>query len=171
MRPLYYLVIILGFILSASLMRVGSAQQSLAFEEEVRQFFEQYLAVYNRRFDHPQDDTAFKEDMAGFLHGPLLQLPPTSPPRLMESAELAASNFAGFVALLEQKGVRRLYWHEMQLQVLTPTKVLANNIGHGVDAEGNVVYETISVYLLYKSEAGWRIVVFSPYQMANKFEL
>ena len=34
--------------------------------------------------------------------------------------------------------------------------------------DGNVVYETISIYLLIRDKDQWKIALFSPYDMANK---
>ncbi len=148
-----------------------AAQDSRPVEAEVAQFFDKYIETYNRRFGKPEADAVFQREIAQYLNAPLMQAPPNRSPRVVESAEVAGRNFAGFVAQLESKGVQRLQWHEKQLWVLSPTQVLASNVGHGVNAEGDIVYETVSIYLVYKVEGAWKIVSLSPYQMENKISL
>jgi hypothetical protein len=87
---------------------------------------------------------------------------------MVESAEQVGRNFAGFVAKLEQKGVERLQWQDKQLKVLSPTQVLASNVGRGVDADGKVLYETVSIYLVYKIDGRWKIISLNPYQVDNR---
>ena len=77
-----------------------------------------------------------------------------------------AQNFLGFTKNLDKQGVRSLEWKDVRIHVLTPTKALANNYAHGIDEEGNVVYETVSVYLIYKTDEGWRIQTFNPYHIS-----
>jgi hypothetical protein len=149
----------------------SAAQDAADVEGEVRDMLERYLAVYNRRFSDAASETEFKSDIVGFLRMPLVMFPPTGAPSVIASPDEAARNFAGFTSMLKSKGVIQLRWHDRQLQVLTPTKVLVNNLGHGVDEEGNLVYETVSVYLLFKSSAGWQIQTLSPYFVENRFEI
>ncbi|WP_152025259.1 hypothetical protein [Congregibacter litoralis] len=76
-------------------------------------------------------------------------------------------NFEAFVNMLDSKKVMRLEWQRVQLQILTPNKILANNVGHGLNAAGEVVYETVSLYLLVRDEGDWKIALFSPYDVKN----
>ncbi len=162
---------LLGISLLLGPAHLSAAQDTLRVEAEVDQFFDQYIATYNRRFDNPQADALFQTEIVEHLYTPLLQAPPARPPRVLESAEAVGRNFAGFVAMLERKGVQRLQWQQKQLRVLSSTQVLANNAARGIDAAGNVVYETVSIYLVYKIEDRWKIISFSPYGIENRIAL
>lgn len=173
-RLLTIRLLTIRFLTTLFLMGLGAAcaaQDPVAVQAEVDQFFDRYIATYNRRFGKPEADTAFQKEIAEYLNAPLLQAPPNRPPRVTESAEVAGRNFAGFVSLLESKGVERLQWHEKQLWVLSPTQVLASNVGHGVNADGEIVYETVSIYLVYKIDERWKIISLSPYEIDHKITL
>lgn len=159
---------ILGLAFLMGIAPLCGARENPPVEAQVDQFFDQYISTYNRRFGNPGADAAFRAEILEHLNVPLLQAPPNRSPMMVESADRVARNFAGFVAQLEQKGVERLQWQEKQLRVLSPTQVLASNVGHGVDADGNILYETVSIYLVYKIEGRWKIISLSPYQMENK---
>ncbi|MEO0422415.1 MAG: hypothetical protein AAF184_08790 [Pseudomonadota bacterium] len=132
-------------------------------KQEVDAFFDGYLAVYNRRFGHPERSTQFREELSQQVLMPFLQSPPMSTPRVPETVESFTAGFEGFVTMLEGKGVERLEWVSREFQVLSDNKVLANNVGVGFTEGGEIAYETASLYLLYRTEEGWRIVMFSPY--------
>lgn len=158
----------LGLALLLGMAPLYAAQDALPVEKEVDQFFDRYINTYNRRFGKPERDAAFKAEIVEHLNVPLLQAPPNRAPMMVESAERVGRNFAAFVSQLEKKGVERLQWQEKHLKVLSPTQVLASNVGHGVDADGNVLYETVSIYLVYKIDGDWKIISLSPYQVDNK---
>ncbi len=141
-------------------------------EQQAAQFMDGYLAVYNRRLNHPERSAQFRSELAEIVHTPLLLSPPTGAPQVPQLDDFT-NNFEGFVTNLEGKGVVRLQWHQTQFHALSPNKVLANNIGHGVTAGGDVAYETISLYLLYRAtpEQAWQIVMFSPYSKNNPVSL
>ena len=162
---------IIGLALMLGMAPLCSARDAIPVEAQVDQFFDQYISTYNRRFGNPGGEAAFRAEIVEYLNIPLLQAPPNRSPMMVESAERVGRNFAGFVAQLEQKGVERLQWQEKRLKVLSPTQVLASNVGHGVDADGNTVYETVSIYLVYKIEGRWKIISLSPYQVQNKVAL
>lgn len=166
---LLFLPLILAMAIGAS--PVHAEDDSTQIIDEVRSMFGQYMAVYNRRFNNAIDDAGYKNEIAEYLYAPLLMFPPTSKPAVLDTPEAAAENFAGFTAMLMRKGVTRLKWHDMQLQVLSPTKVLANNVGRGTDIDGNIVYETVSVYIVFKSENGWKIQTLNPYLVENKIDI
>ena len=140
-------------------------------EREVNAFFDEYLGVYNRRFGRSDRSAAFRKELGELVHTPLMQSPPMGPPMVPESMEAFTRGFEGFVSMLEEKEVRRLVWQQQEFQVLTPRKVLANNIGIGLTSDGQVAYETVSLYLLYRTEAGWKIAMFSPYDPDNPLHL
>lgn len=156
-----------GLVLLVGFAPLGSAGDDLPVAAQVDRFFDAYIGTYNRRFGNPDRDAAFRTEILEHLNVPLLQAPPNRSPIMVESADRVARNFASFVAQLEQKGVVRLQWQDKQLKVLSPTQVLASNVGHGVDAQGNLLYETVSIYLVYKIEGRWKIISFSPYQVDN----
>lgn len=162
---------LVGLVLSLGMASLGAAQDSSAVVAEVDAFFDRYIATYNRRFGYPARDAVFREEIVEYLNTPLLQAPPNRTPWMVDSAEQVGRNFAGFVSQLESKGVARLQWREKQLNVLSPTQVLASNVGEGVDADGNVIYETVSIYLVYNIEGRWKIISFSPYAMENRLSL
>lgn len=137
-------------------------------EEEAAAFFDDYLDVYNRRFGHPERSEEFRSEINALVHMPVMQSPPVSLPFVPESREKFGSNFEGFLLGLERKGVSKLVWKKTSFHILSPRKLLANNIGYGVDEKGKVLYETISLYLLVRGDDGWRIALFSPYLLENE---
>lgn len=159
---------ILGFTLLLIVAPLYGAEEAEPVAAQVDRFFDQYISTYNRRFGNPGGEAAFRAEIVEHLNIPLLQAPPNRSPMMVESAEQVGRNFAGFVAQLEQKGVERLQWQDKQLKVLSPTQVLASNVGHGVDGDGKVLYETVSIYLVYKINGRWKIISLSPYQVDNR---
>ncbi len=138
---------------------------------EVSNFMDEYLGVYNRRFGYPERSAQFREELGRLVTMPFLQSPPTTKPRVPETRAEFTKNFEGFLNMLEDKGVVRLVWAQKEFKVLTPNKVLVNNIGQGLSADNKVVYETVSLYLLYREDQGWRIAMFSPYSVENLIHL
>ena len=140
-------------------------------EWEASAFFNDYLDVYNRRFGHPERSEQFRSEISTLVNFPVMQSPPTGLPFVTESKEDFGRNFEGFLIGLEKKGVSQLVWKKTSFHALSPNKVLANNIGHGVDDDGNILYETVSLYLLVKGDDGWRISLFSPYLLDNDLQI
>lgn len=165
-RTIVKTLVLLFFLESAI-----AAQSVTDDEHSLRTFFAEYLDIYNRRFGHPDRSAQFRSELQSVVLLPLMQAPPSSAPRVVETADVLGRNFEGFVTQLEKKGVAELRWNSVELQMLSENKAIANNIGHGVDADGNVVYETVSVYLLYRQDGKWRIFLFSPYALDKRISL
>lgn len=170
MKSLKLLMLPMILTLSIGAAHASASDNSGQVLKEVHAMFDAYMEVYNRRFTNVIDDEGYQTEIAQYLYAPLLMFPPTNKPAVMDTPEAAAKNFAGFTAMLMRKGVTRLKWHDMQLRVLSPTKVLANNVGRGSDVDGNLVYETVSVYVVYKSDDGWKIQTLNPYLVENKWD-
>ncbi|MFK7956874.1 MAG: hypothetical protein AB8B96_12345 [Lysobacterales bacterium] len=160
-----------AFLMIACNWASAVANQNALIEQEARAFFDRYLATYNNRFGHPDRSDQFRQQLGELVQIPLLQAPPMSAPLVPDSLDTFTRNFEGFVTMLEGKNVVKLEWQQVEIQVLTPNKVLANNIGFGFTADGEVAYETISLYLLYRNGDNWKIAMFSPYQMDNAIHL
>lgn len=156
-------------LLTLSYSALADPNERQMIELEAQAFMERYLNVYNRRFGHPERGEQFRKELGELVGMPLLVSPPTSTPRVPPSREAFTKSFEAFVRMLDTKQVARLEWERLNLQVLTRNKVLANNIGHGYNEAGELVYETVSLYLLYRddSEGEWKIVLFSPYDIEN----
>ncbi len=139
---------------------------------ELRAFFDDYIAVYNRRFGQPQQGEQFRVEIGSLVQMPVLQSPPKGAPFAPESAAALGANFERFVTMLEARGVTRLEWLQVDVHPLTDNKALANNVGRGVNAQGETVYETVSLYLLHRDDdQGWRIAVFSPYDVSKTLQI
>ncbi|MEM7691619.1 MAG: hypothetical protein AAF194_04135 [Pseudomonadota bacterium] len=157
-------IVLVYFFQASAIAAAGDSEKAQA---QVLQMFNDYLAVYNARFGNSAADMAFKENIVGYLHTPLVMFPPAGEPRVVTTQEQAANNFAAFTSMLEKRGVEKLQWHTLEVEILSPTKAIANNTGRGVDAKGKVVYETVSVYLVFKGKDGWKIQTLSPYLVEN----
>ncbi len=164
-------IFLISFILVLSTANFAGSESKVANISQARAFFDDYLSVYNRRFGNPKGSEQFREELIALVHDSLMLSPPNSAPQVLSDMELFAKSFEGFVTSLEKKGAVRLQWKNVELRELTPNKILANNIGHGVNAEGEIVYETISIYLLYKVEGQWKIALFSPYLPENAIDI
>lgn len=167
-----------NIILAALLILAGSPIIALAdnintTEQKIqgKQLFDSYLQVYNERLNNPDGSEKFLEDLAGKLHQPFLIAPQVSAPRSPATDDEFSNSFESFITFLNKKGATKLHWKEINLYPLNEKKTLANNVAYATDKDGKIVYETISVYLLYKSDAGWKIAMFSPYDIANKLEI
>ena len=161
-----------GILLVMSLLPAAvSGSEQMQLEMEASKFMDDYLAVYNRRFGRPQRSQQFREELGNLVTMPFIQSPPTSKPRVPATREEFTKNFEGFVTMLEGRGVVRLVWAKKELRVLSSKKVLVNNIGHGLTADNEIAYQTISLYLLYREDDVWRIAMFSPYDLENQLEL
>ncbi|MCX7553650.1 hypothetical protein OS175_07150 [Marinicella sp. S1101] len=135
----------------------------------VEVFFEAYLDTYNQRFGHPEKAPAFIASMSALIHQPFLMTPPNTPPFQPKDKAQMTRVFDGFVSMLEQKGAIKLKWKNVSLKVLSQHKVLANNVGYAIDAEGKEVYKTASVYLLVQVDGQWQIALFSPYELSREW--
>ncbi len=134
-------------------------------ENQATEFFEHYLDLYNQRFGHPEHSEMFRSEMAKLMYEPLLQVPPKGDPIVHNSRDVFVKNLEGFVTQLEKLGVVRLRYDQMQLHMLTPNKLIANNIGHGLNEAGEVVYKTISIYLLYRVDNEWQLTLLHGYDI------
>ncbi|WOJ97391.1 hypothetical protein R0137_02180 [Congregibacter brevis] len=164
------LVFIVVLVLSGGNVFAGSADRE-DIEREASDFFDAYLAVYNKRFGHPERSAQFRQELSDLVQMPLLISPPMSAPQTAPSKEAFAKNFEGFVKMLEGKSVTRLEWQETQFHVLTDNKVLANNVGFGYTDTGEIAYETVSLYLIYRHDDSWKIAMFSPYDVDSYLQL
>ncbi|MEM9531446.1 MAG: hypothetical protein AAGA23_11035 [Pseudomonadota bacterium] len=165
--PLFFAGLLVLFSNSVT----ADAADPQLINREVSDFFDEYLSVYNRRFGKPERSEQFRREIGELVTFPLLQAPPVGQPRVPENLDAFARGFESFVSSLEKKSVQRLVWESVEFEILTPNKVLANNIGVGLTADGAVAYETVSLYLLYRTENGWKIVMFSPYDRNNTLQL
>jgi len=150
---------------------VAQAAQGVDVRAELRDFFDDYLSVYNRRFGQPERSEQFRRELGELVRMPVLQVPPRGEPIAPESVAVLARNFESFVTMLEQRGVTRLEWKDVDLHLLTDNKALANNFAQGIGQDGEIVYETVSLYLLHRDDSGWRISLFSPYSVVNKLQI
>lgn len=140
-------------------------------EEDAAAFLDRYLAVYNRRFGHPERSAQFRKELGDLVSAPMMLAPSMSKPQVPPSTDAFTQGFEGFVKMLESKNVARLQWQSVELHVLSENKVLANNVGHGITHTGELAYETVSLYLIYRVADSWKIALFSPYEMENKLRI
>lgn len=160
------LVVIALLLLSACQMIQADNSVSSDNTTEIKEataFFDQYLDTYNQRFGHPERSTHFRESLKRLVTDTVMFSPPSGKPQAPPSKDEFAKGFETFVMNLEKKGVVKLQWEKVDINLLSPNKILANNVGIGVDAQGNVHYQTISLYLLVKIDEKWQIALFSPY--------
>ncbi|MEM7704578.1 MAG: hypothetical protein AAF358_03445 [Pseudomonadota bacterium] len=141
------------------------------YEREAVAFFDAYLGVYNRRFGRPELSETFRQELSEIVYFPVLQSPASGQPRVPASMEKFTRGFEGFVTMLERKGVHRLAWESQEFHQLSENKLLANNVGVGYSVEGEPVYHTASLYLVYQTDAGWKITLFSPYDVDKPLHL
>lgn len=156
-------------LLSSTCLNDAVAEASA--EVQATEFFEQYIGLYNQRFGHPERSDMFREEMARLMFEPLLQVPPKGAPRVHESRQAFVKNLEGFVSQLEKLGVVELKYDQIQLHRLTANKLIANNIGHGLNENGDVVYKTISLYLLFRADEQWQLSVLHGYDVDKALNL
>ena len=151
-----------------SISRSDSPQTGI---EEARVFFDHYLEAYNQRFGKPAQTAAFIESLSTLIHDPFIMLPVNNPPFLLPTRADLTRGFDGFVQQLEAKGAVKLTWQEVNLMPLSEHKILANNVGVATNSQGEVVYETLSLYVLVRVDGAWKIAVFSPYDKAYQWSI
>lgn len=141
-------------------------------KQQARDFFHDYINSYNRRFKHPAKKEAFINDLSALVNMPFMMSPSNSTtlPRIFNTLDEFSPFFERFVQNLESKGAVSLQWQEINLHVLSENRILANNVGLALNAEGEKVYETISLYLIQRINNQWKIVLFSPYDFANRLQ-
>jgi hypothetical protein len=152
-------------IICCSNTRADAPNAREILELEAAGFMDRYLAVYNRRLGHPDRSEQFRRELGDMVLMPLLVAPPRSRPRVPTSLNAFTTNFEGFVEILESRQVSRLEWQQVHLRVLSSNKILADNVGRGLNAAGETVYETASHYLLFRDDGAWKIALFSPYEV------
>lgn len=141
-----------------------------SLEDQALDFFEQYIGLYNHRLGHPERSDWFQTEMAKLIHAPILNVPLNGAPRATATSSEYASNLDTFIAQLESRGVSRLQYLNIQVHALTPNKVIANNLAHGFNNAGDVLFETISIYLLYQNGEQWQIAMLNAYDVANALD-
>ena len=139
--------------------------------KEVRVFFEAYLDTYNQRFGHPEKTAGFISSLSALIHDPFIMSPVNNPPFLLPTTADLTRGFDGFVKQLEAKGAVQLSWREVSLTQLSDHKMLANNTAVATNSDGDVVYETQSLYLLVRVDGHWNIALFSPYEPDRKISI
>ncbi len=164
-------VTVLNLFLPVTHAKNNVVESDVAIKSEVKQFFDTYLKTYNQRFGRPDRTESFINSLSNLVHQPFIMSPPTGAPFQPKDQAAFTQVFNGFVQQLEKKGAVKLTWKSVDFEILSPNKVLANNIGIATNVKGDVIYETISVYLLYRSEDGWKIVLFSPYELERSVVL
>lgn len=172
MKSFKILALTLTIFLSHSITAAEIEEQPKYTHTELKaqagKFFQTYINTYNKRFGHPEKANDFIDELSQLINQPFIMSPPQGKPFYPQDPELMKRAFNGFVQNLENKGATKLVWKEISFHVLTQNKMLANNVGHAVDENGNVVYETVSVYLINRVNNQWKISLFSPYTMSNK---
>lgn len=148
-----------------------SPAADMSLEQQAAVFFEHYIGLYNQRIGHPEQSEAFRYEMARLIHEPMLNSPFKGKPPMSVSSDGFAGNLESFVTVLEELGVTRLQYEQIQVHVLTPNKIIANNIGHGINEAGEILYETISVYFLYRADDQWQIAMLNAYDIDNALNL
>ena len=148
----------------------NSQQPASVASHEVRVFFDAYLDTYNQRFGHPDKTAEFITSLSSLIHDPFIMSPVNNPPFLLPTTADLTRGFDGFVQQLEAKGAVRLSWQEVNLTPLSEHKFLANNVGVATNSQGEVVYKTLSLYLVVRVDDQWKIALFSPYEPSNKLE-
>lgn len=146
-------------------------QSDETIKAEVSVFFDAYLDTYNQRFGYPEKAEVFVESLSKLIHTPFVMAPPSGQVFYPNTPDLLTRSFDGFVQQLEKKGVAQLVWASESYTVLTNQKVLVNNKALGLDEKGNTVYKTQSIYLAVKSEKGWQIALFNPYDIDRNLDV
>lgn len=161
------LLTILSFCLFAAVPAAAEKSDDKAMiKKQASEFMASYLGVYNRRFGKPEASAQFRQELSDLVTKPFMQAPPIGQPVVPE-LKTFTRNFETFLTRLEARGVTKLQWARTEYRVLSPNKVLVNNVGQGIKADGGIGYETISLYLLHRTDEGWRIALFSPYLPEN----
>ncbi len=171
MKTSHYLAGLVALIVCATAAADSENVSSLQLQREAAEFFDAYLSVYNRRFGRPELSERFREELSDLVHFPVMQSPAMGTPRVPDSMDSFTQGFEGFVKMLERKNVHRLAWKAQEFHQLSDNKVLANNVGVGYSVEDEPVYQTASLYLLYRTEDGWKITLFSPYDVDRPLHL
>jgi len=161
---------LLMFVQGGGAQQISQQPASVA-SHEVRAFFDAYLDTYNQRFGHPEQRAEFIASLSALLHEPFIMSPVNNPPFLLPTTADLTRGFDGFVQQLEAKGAVRLSWQEVNLTPLSEHKFLANNVGVATNSQGEVVYKTLSLYLVVRVDDQWKIALFSPYEMDRKISV
>lgn len=140
------------------------------FSNETTQFFNEYIQGYNQYFLN-KNDTRAMQDVASHFYMPTLQIPNKGTPIIVKEPQRLANNLTRFVDNLREKGITKLAWEKIQVKPLTENKAIAINIANAINTKGEIVSRLSTLYLIYKTEQGWKITTINPHLINNHLEL
>ncbi len=126
-------------------------------ELEIKAFMDQYIGSYNVYLG--VGENAEIGGITRHFYEPTLQIPPQGAPFLSEDYSILNKGFERFLSFVKTKGANTFEWHKLQIVPLGENKAIVSGVALIRNAQGEEVDRRSSIYSLYNSEAGWRIVV------------
>lgn len=162
-----FLLSLVAIIFNLFVLPLKSAEN---FSSETTQFFNEYIKGYNQYFLNKNDKRAM-QDVASHFHIPTQQITNKGTPIIVKESQRLANNLTRFVDNLREKGITQLAWEKIQVKPLTENKALAINIANAINTKGEVVSRLSTLYLISKTEQGWKITTINPHSINNHLEL
>ncbi len=137
---------------------MAQSESSQPLKNEVSAFFDQYLQNFNDYIRNPLNQQAITAATTD-IHMPALMFPGNGKLALMEEPATVAGGTQAFLDRLIDQQVTLLKWKKVDVRVLNDHTALASNSVVLLSADNRILQTLSSTYVLYKSEAGWQIVM------------
>lgn len=163
------LVLFIVAINSLSLVKADSNTDA-RFETATIEFFHDYLKGYNQFLASDSANDGIEQVVSHFYF-PMMQVPNNGAPLAVNNKEQLAKNFTFFVNSLKQQGVKKIVWEKLNIKPLTNNKAMAINIANALDSNDKLMFKFSTLYLLYNSDAAWKINVIHPHAIDKHIHL
>lgn len=163
MRKLLLLVIPLSTMLASFniVANVEKISEDLNHKAEVEQVFHSYMKKYNHFINHQE----LKKSPVLYAEQVMLITNSSKPATLTPA--IMNKGVTDFLTALKAKGVKRVAWEKVDIQLLASNIALASNVAVRYLANGEVYDRAGATYFLNKSPKGWEISAFALHAPEN----
>jgi hypothetical protein len=159
-----FLLVVL--MLGVSKISVGNEQDhSELSKQEISQLFKGYMSKYNRFIKTDKLKTSPS------LYDEQVMLITTQGTSNALSAEAMDKGVAAFLTNLKNKGVVKVNWETVEIQLLADNIALASNVAVRYLDNGDIYNKVGATYFLNKSSTGWKISAFAVHAPENSIKL
>lgn len=158
--------VLVTLMLGLSKISVGNEQHhSELSKQQIAQLFKGYMSKYNRFIK------TGKLKISPSLYDEQVMLITTKGTSNALSAEAMDKGVASFLTNLKNKGVVKVNWETVEIQLLADNIALASNVAVRYLDNGDIYNKVGATYFLNKSPSGWKISAFAVHTPENSIKL
>lgn len=135
-----------------------------ALTDSAREFMQHYVQSYNNYFDAEEDGDIMA--VVKHFHEPATLVSPGRGPNVLTNEQLS-KGLAFFIAGMKKEGATKMKWHKLEVVQLDKNHALVSGVVHISNANGDVIDRKSAIYSLYKSDAGWSMILNQGHDVEN----